>query len=155
VRIESSVTSVSWIPSAAVTGATRIPFERGVTHYDDPSPDQWKDLDSVLGPEGARFANNLRAWLEVEDGKIVGYGQGGGGRVSSTLLRLGGMRVVVEAVSYPELTPEPGDRTVMQARKESLWRHLLGVVYALTVVFTPGEGQLSGGLGATSGSMRR
>jgi hypothetical protein len=30
-----------------------------------------------------------------------------------------------------------GDRTVMQARKESLWRHLLGVSYALTVVFTP------------------
>lgn len=40
-----------------------------------------------------------------------------------------------------------GDRTVMQARKESLWRHLLGVAYALTVVFTPGEGQLSIGLG--------
>ena len=30
-----------------------------------------------------------------------------------------------------------GDRTVMQARKESLWRHVLGVSYALTVVFTP------------------
>ena len=29
-----------------------------------------------------------------------------------------------------------GDRTVMQARKESLWRNLLGVAYALTVVFT-------------------
>jgi hypothetical protein len=40
-----------------------------------------------------------------------------------------------------------GDRTVMQARKESLWRNLLGVTYALTVVFTPGEGQLSIGLG--------
>jgi hypothetical protein len=40
-----------------------------------------------------------------------------------------------------------GGRTVMQARKESLWRHLLGVAYALTVVFTPGEGQLSIGLG--------
>jgi len=40
-----------------------------------------------------------------------------------------------------------GDRTVMQARKESLWRHLLGVAYALTVVFTPGEGQLNIGLG--------
>jgi hypothetical protein len=40
-----------------------------------------------------------------------------------------------------------GDRTVMQARKESLWRHLLGVAYAITVVFTPGEGQLSIGLG--------
>jgi hypothetical protein len=40
-----------------------------------------------------------------------------------------------------------GDRTVMQARKESLWRQLLGVTYALTVVFTPGEGQLSIDLG--------
>jgi len=40
-----------------------------------------------------------------------------------------------------------GDRTAMQARKESLWRTLLGVAYALTVVFTPVEGQLSIGLG--------
>jgi hypothetical protein len=40
-----------------------------------------------------------------------------------------------------------GDRTAMQARKESLWRNLLGVAYALTVTFTPGEGQLSIGLG--------
>jgi hypothetical protein len=41
-----------------------------------------------------------------------------------------------------------GDRTAMQARKESLWRTLLGVSYALTVVFTPrDEGQLSIGLG--------
>jgi hypothetical protein len=40
-----------------------------------------------------------------------------------------------------------GDRTVMQARKESLWRNLLGVAYALTVVFIPGEGRLSIGLG--------
>ena len=40
-----------------------------------------------------------------------------------------------------------GDRTAMQARKESLWRNLLGVAYALTVVFIPGEGQLSIGLG--------
>ena len=40
-----------------------------------------------------------------------------------------------------------GDRTVMQARKESLWRQLLGVAYALTVVITPGEGQLNIGLG--------
>ena len=40
-----------------------------------------------------------------------------------------------------------GDQTVMQARKDSLWRTLLGVAYALTVVFTPGEGRLSIGLG--------
>jgi hypothetical protein len=39
------------------------------------------------------------------------------------------------------------NRTVMQARKESLWRQLLGVTYALTVVIAPGDGQLSIDLG--------
>ena len=104
---ESSVTSISWIPSAAIAGVTRVPFEAGVTHYDDPPPDRWDDLDSVLGPEGARFANDLRAWIEVEDGQITGYGQGGGGRISNTLFRVAGMRIQVEAVGYPELRPEP------------------------------------------------
>ena len=40
-----------------------------------------------------------------------------------------------------------GDRTAMQARKESLWRNLLGVAYALTVTFTPEQSQLTIGLG--------
>lgn len=106
-RIESSVTSISWIPSEAVAGATRIPFELAVTHYDDPPPDEWQDLDEVIHPEGARFANHLRAWIEVEDGRIVSCGQGGGGRLSSTLVRLAGMRVLVEATGYPDLRPEP------------------------------------------------
>ena len=70
-RIEWSVTSISWIPSAAIAGATRIPFELAMTHYDDPPPDEWRDLDEVVGPEGARFANHLRAWIEVEDGQIL------------------------------------------------------------------------------------
>src|SRR5215203_1226028 len=39
------------------------------------------------------------------------------------------------------------NRTVMQARKESLWRQLLGVTYALTVVITPGDSQVSINLG--------
>src|SRR5688500_20204442 len=39
------------------------------------------------------------------------------------------------------------DRTVMQARKESLWRQLLGVTYALTVVLTCWGGQLVMDLG--------
>ena len=106
-RIESSVTSISWIPSAAIVGVTRIPFEAGMTHYDDPPPDEWTDLDSVVRPEGARFANDLRAWIEVQDGRIAGYGQTGAGRVSNTLIRLAGMRIQVEAVAYPELWPEP------------------------------------------------
>ena len=106
-RIESAVTSISWIPSAAVVGSTKLPFQIGAMHYDDPPPDELKDLDLVVGPEGARFSNDLRAWIEVEDGRIAGYGQGGGGQISNTLFRLGGMRVQVEAVAYPEFRPEP------------------------------------------------
>jgi hypothetical protein len=106
-RIESSVTSVSWIPSEAVAGSAKIPFGAGVMHYDDPPPEQLQDLDSVVGPEGARFANQLRAWIEVADGRITGYGQGGAGRISNTLFRLAGMQVLFVAVGYPDLRPEP------------------------------------------------
>jgi Cyclic nucleotide-binding domain len=106
-RIESSVTSVSWIPSAAVAGTAKIPFGAGVMHYDDPPPEQLKDLDAAVGPEGARFANELRAWIEVADGKITGYGQGGAGRISNTLFRLGGMQVLFVAVGFPDLRPDP------------------------------------------------
>jgi hypothetical protein len=40
-----------------------------------------------------------------------------------------------------------GNRTVVQARKESLWRQVLGVAYAMTVIITPEDGQLSISLG--------
>ena len=46
-RIESSVTSLSWIPSEAVTGANKGVFEIGFTHYDDPPPDVIEDLDAL------------------------------------------------------------------------------------------------------------
>jgi hypothetical protein len=37
-RFESSVTAVSWIPSEAISGPSKPPFEVGVTHYDEPPP---------------------------------------------------------------------------------------------------------------------
>ena len=47
-RIESSVTSVSWIPSEAVTGPVlKGTFESGFTHYDDPPPDAIDDLEAL------------------------------------------------------------------------------------------------------------
>lgn len=33
-RIESSVTSISWIPSEAIEGFAKLPFRAGFTHYD-------------------------------------------------------------------------------------------------------------------------
>src|SRR4051812_20540460 len=106
-RYEAAVISVSWIPSAAITGVTKTPFELGVTHYDDPPPERLGDLDDVVGPDGARFANELRTWIDVEDGGIVDYGQTGRGWISSSKVQLGGMVVYVEATPLADLRPAP------------------------------------------------
>lgn len=106
-RIESSVTSLSWIPSEAVTGMTRLPFEMGMAHYDPPPPDVLGDLEELRRADRFRFANQLAAWIEVEDGKVVGWGHAGGGRIGSTTVRMGPRAVVFQAVAFPDLQPEP------------------------------------------------
>ncbi len=65
-RHEASVLSVSWIPSEAVTGMTKLPFEVGVTHYDDPPPERistLEELEALRTARRFRFANELRAWV--------------------------------------------------------------------------------------------
>lgn len=105
VRVESSVTSVSWIPSEAVPTGMRIPFDLGVTHYDEPPPDQVDDLDALRRSDRFRFANHLSAWVEVEDGRIVGHGQGGSGHIGSTTVRVARASVVFAAYPLPDLRP--------------------------------------------------
>ena len=39
-RIEKAVTAVTWIPSEAIEGMPKLPFELGITHYDPPPPDR-------------------------------------------------------------------------------------------------------------------
>ena len=106
-RIESSVTSLSWIPSEAVTGMTRLPFEMGVAHYDAPPPDRLDDLEALRLADRFRFANDLRAWIEVEDGRIVRWGQEGRGHIGSTTVRMGPRAVTFQAVAFPDIRPEP------------------------------------------------
>jgi hypothetical protein len=45
--IESSVTSLSWIPLGAVEGFNRLSFGLRVAHYDPPPPDTLGDLDEL------------------------------------------------------------------------------------------------------------
>ena len=59
-RFESSVTAVSWIPSEAISGPSKIPFELGVTHYDEPPPDRLEDLEELRTSDRFREANELR-----------------------------------------------------------------------------------------------
>jgi len=107
-RIESSVTSVSWIPSEAVTGAVlKGTFEAGFTHYDDPPPDVIDDLDEMRDTGAFRFANHLAAWVEVKAGRIVDAGYEGAGMMGRTAVRLAGLRTTFEPVPLPDIRHEP------------------------------------------------
>jgi hypothetical protein len=108
-RIESSVTAISWIPPAAVEGMPKIPFEMGIGHYDETPPDHLGpgDLERLRDADRFREANELKAWIEVEDGKIVDYGHEGGGLVGTTTFRLGPKNIVFQGVPFEMLRPEP------------------------------------------------
>jgi hypothetical protein len=106
-RIESSVTSVSWIPMEAITGMAEMPFRLGVTHYDPPPPEVLDDLEGLVREDRVREANELRAWIEVDDGKIADFGHSGRGHIGSTTLDLGPRDVTFPAVALPLLRPDP------------------------------------------------
>ena len=111
-RYESTVTSLSWIPSEAVTGVSRAAFDSGFTHYDDPPPAEIDDLDELQKADRFRFGNLLKAWIEVDDaGHITDGGYAGGGLMGATTLKLAGLRHTFQAVSLPDLqrAPEKGD----------------------------------------------
>jgi hypothetical protein len=107
-RYESSVTSLSWIPSEAVTGSSKIAFESGITHYDEPPPAQIDDLEALRAADRFRFANPLRAWIEVDSaGEVTDCGYSGGGMIGTTTVRLGGLRHTFQNALLPDLRREP------------------------------------------------
>jgi hypothetical protein len=106
-RFESSVTAVSWIPSEAITGPSKIPFELGVTHYDQPPPDRLDDLESLRTSDRFREANELRAFIEVDDGRIVTAGHLGQGHIGATTVRVGPAAVRFPAVHLPDIQADP------------------------------------------------
>jgi hypothetical protein len=114
-RITSSTTSVSWIPSEAVTGLNKGIFDSGFTHYDAPPPERIEDLPALRDADGFRFANRLAAWIEVVDGRIVDCGYSGGGLMGATTIKLGRKAATFEAVSLEDLQREP-ERTDTSVR---------------------------------------
>lgn len=107
-RVESSLTSVSWIPSESVSGLFRAGFSTGATHYDDPPPDVLENLEELQAAERFRFANHLAAWVEVEDGRVTGAGYSGRGYISCTRVGWGPQReVTFQPAGFPEIRAEP------------------------------------------------
>lgn len=107
-RVESSLTSVSWIPSESVSGLFRAGFSAGATHYDDPPPDVLENLEELHAAERFRFANHLAAWVEVEDGRVTGAGYSGRGYISCSRVGWGPQReVTFQPAGFPEIRAEP------------------------------------------------
>jgi hypothetical protein len=109
-RIESSVLSLSWIPSEAVTGLPKQFFSAGVTHYDEPPPDaitSMSELHRLREAARFRFANHLAAWIDVEDGRVVEAGYCGGGQMGVTTVSLAGRTARFEPVALPDRRDKP------------------------------------------------
>jgi hypothetical protein len=108
-RIASSVTAISWIPSDATEGMPKLPFELGVARYDAPPPDRIAegDLERLRAEDRFREANRLAAWIELDDGRIVGQGYEGTGLVGSTTLNLGITDITIPGVAFEVLRHEP------------------------------------------------
>src|SRR4030095_15990167 len=67
-----------------------------------------EDLEALKAADRFRFANDLRAWIEVDDeGRIADYGHAGGGQIGITTLRLGARDLPFAAMPFPDLRPRP------------------------------------------------
>ena len=111
-RIEHSVTSISWIPSEAVAGLAKLPFGSGIAHYDNAPPGAITavgadSVEELRRADRFRFANELCAFIDVEDGRIVGAGYTGSGSIGSTTIAFGIGSVAVAAVALADRQAEP------------------------------------------------
>ncbi|MEP7022081.1 MAG: hypothetical protein ABI808_15665, partial [Pseudonocardiales bacterium] len=113
-RVQSSVTSLSWIPSEAVAGVMKAGFATGISHYDPPPPAQLGDLATMRDADLFRFANVLQAWAEFDGSQVVEWGAEGGVMMGATTVRVGPMDATFAAVPMPDLQrpPELADGSV-------------------------------------------
>jgi Cyclic nucleotide-binding domain len=76
-RVDASATAITWLPFEALDRLKAVPLELAVAHRDEPPPDVVPDLDELRQRDAFREANELTAWIELDGGEIVDYGQSG------------------------------------------------------------------------------
>ena len=76
-------------------------------HYDPPPPLTVTDLEPMRRQGEFRFANILRAWIHVEDGKIRNCGYAGGVVMGLTPITAGPLRVLLPTKPNPVIRHEP------------------------------------------------
>ncbi len=106
-RYESSVTSVSWIPSEAMTGPLRVPVDIGIGHYDAPLPAHIDDLEALRLPtdfglrtscgRGSKWTTAV--WSMPATRRAATWDRRRSRSVSGS--------ITIPAVSFPDLRAEP------------------------------------------------
>jgi CRP-like cAMP-binding protein len=91
----------------AMRGVGKLAADLGVSHWDPPPPERLERLEELLAADTIRFVNQLRAWIEVEDERVIGHGQLGRGQMSRTTLRAGPRQLEFPAVALPDQHPDP------------------------------------------------
>ncbi len=112
-RIERSITTVSWIPSDLLEGMGKIATRMKMAHHDPPPPHQLGDdvpaaVEELRADDRFRFANQLRAFVDVDElGDIIGSGYCGGGVIGGTTVGLGVGSITIPAIKLHDLQGEP------------------------------------------------
>ena len=75
-RIERTIAAVSWIPSDLLEGMGKAATKMKLAHHDPPPPDHLGDdmhvtLEGLRATDGFRFANELRAYIDVDDSGAI------------------------------------------------------------------------------------
>jgi hypothetical protein len=105
-RHDASATAITWLPFEALDRLPAVPLELAVAHYDEPPPEVVPNLDELRRQDAFREANELRAWIDVEEGELVDYGQAGRSLIGNGL-ELEAQQVSFAAVEFPVIQPQP------------------------------------------------
>src|SRR5213076_2585377 len=99
-RVDASATAITWLPFEALDRLKAVPLELAVAHYDEPPPEVVPDLHELRLRDAFREANELTAWIEVDGGEIVDYGQDGRSLIGDGP-ELESQQVFFAAVEFP------------------------------------------------------
>lgn len=111
--ITATATAISWIPSEAIEGATRLPFDVGIAHWDPAPPDALGPDATVLtalrDDDRLRFANRVRVDVDFETappGSPPPVAVHDESLIGSTTMRVGARAATFAAVALPTLRGE-------------------------------------------------
>ncbi len=109
-RVEGSVTAISWVPADAIGPDARAALRLGTSGADDEPPvNLGPDIEATLDAVGDRyrFANHLWGFAEFDDdGEVRRYGEQGSGRLGHWRVHEG-LEMAIGTIPMPERRGEP------------------------------------------------